>query len=211
MAIIKKDQLKKNKQLEIVSEQEFLSKAEDYNPTILNTDLSKLSLDDLADQYNEIDRQSHLLKGRILLEARSRFESDKEFGQWVATHSLCVGSQQQRNRLMHLADFFKEEKELESISITAAYAISAPVYREVARLVYDEVKGKDVAVKEVKALLNEKAPQNNQNENKKSDLEPDSNQLAEKLVNRTLSHYSNEFKMDVLKKAMKLLKKEMSS
>ncbi len=193
------------------SEKEYLSKAENFHTNILDLNLSQMTLDDLADAYSEIDRQSHLLKGRILLEARSRFPSDKEFGQWVSTRSLCAGSRQQRNRLIHLADFFKEEKELEGISITAAYAISAPAYREVARLVYDEIKGKDIAVKEVKALLNEKAPKVSNEKTQRSNIEPDSNELAIKLVKKTLSNYSNEFKMDVLKKAMQHLKKEMAS
>lgn len=72
----------------------------------INPDLKNLSLDDLIIQFQEVDRQYHLLKGKILLEARSRFLSDKEFGKWVSSHSSWVGSQQSRNRLMHLADFF---------------------------------------------------------------------------------------------------------
>lgn len=210
MAIINSKQLKKNRQLEVVSEQEFLSRAEDYTPTVLNTDLTKLSLDDLASQYNEIDRQSHLLKGRILLEARSRFPSDKEFGQWISTHSLCVGSQQQRNRLMHLADFFKDEADMEGISITAAYAISSPAYRNVARRVCDEIKGKDLPVKDVKLLLADKAPEVDVKKEQKPTVQEDPQQLAIKLVEKTLSGHSNEFKMDVLKRAIKYLKKEMT-
>ncbi len=40
-------------------------------------DFESLSLEDLAQQYREIDQQSHLLKGRIILAARSRFASDR--------------------------------------------------------------------------------------------------------------------------------------
>jgi hypothetical protein len=59
-----------------VSVDDFLAKAEDNLPSLIDMDLSSLSLDDLAAQYIEIDRQSHILKGRILLEARRRFPSN---------------------------------------------------------------------------------------------------------------------------------------
>ncbi len=151
MAIINRKQLKKRKQEDQITEQEFLSKAEDYQADITH-DLTVLSLDDLAIQYAEIDQQSNLLKGNILLEARSRFPSDKEFGQWISTHSLCVGSQQSRNRLMHLADFFSDGRDMEGIAITAAYEISAPVNRGKALAAYNKVRGKNLSVKEVKDL-----------------------------------------------------------
>ncbi len=205
MAIINRKQLKKRKQEGQITEQEFLSKAEDYQADIIPPDLQGLSLDDLAIQYAEIDQQSNLLKGNILLEARSRFSSDKEFGQWISTHSLCVGSQQSRNRLMHLADFFSDGRDMDGIAITAAYEISAPVNRDKAVTVYNEVRGKNMSVKEVKGLLAEGGVKrikkiNLKIEEKTIDID-EVNRVAIDLVDNVMIGKTNLFKRDVLKKA----------
>lgn len=134
----------------MVTENTFLSKTVDDQ-----LDLTTLTIDDLAAQYIAIDQQSTLLKGQILLEARRRVSSDKEFGKWVSTHALCVGSQQSRNKLMHLADFFSGERNMEGITITAAYEISAPVNSDKSEEVYNKAHGNNLPVKEVKALLTE--------------------------------------------------------
>jgi hypothetical protein len=60
----------------VISVDTFFAKAEDNMPSIMEMDLSSLTLDDLVSQYIEVDRQSHILKGRILLEARRRFPSN---------------------------------------------------------------------------------------------------------------------------------------
>jgi hypothetical protein len=213
MAIINRKQLKKRKQDDQITEQEFLSKADDYQADIIPSDLAGLSLDDLAIQYAEIDQQSNLLKGNILLEARSRFSSDKEFGQWVSTHSLCVGSQQSRNRLMHLADFFSDGRDMEGIAITAAYEISAPVNRDKALTVYNKVRGKNLSVKEVKGLLSEGSVKriekiNSKVEEKKIDIE-EINRVAIDLVDNVMLGKTNSFKLDVLKKAILYLEEKM--
>ncbi len=212
MAIINRKQLKKRKQEDQITEQEFLSKAEDYQADIIPPDLVGLSLDDLAIQYAEIDQQSNLLKGNILLEARSRFPSDKEFGQWISTHSLCVGSQQSRNRLMHLADFFSDGRDMDGIAITAAYEISAPVNRDKALTVYNEVRGKNMSVKEVKGLLAEggakRIEKTKKNiEEKKIDID-EVNRVAIDLIDNVMIGKTNLFKRDVLKKAILYLEEK---
>ena len=191
-------------------ENNFLSKAEDYTPEFVQ-DLKKLSLEDLANQYVEIDRQSHILKGKILLEARSRFSSDKEFGKWISTHSLCVGSQQSRNRLMHLAEFFGDDRDMNGIAITVAYEISAPVNREKALAVYDEIRGKNVSVKEVKALLSDSEAKNNvtdiiSSNNTLDFSEQDVENMAIDLIDNYLSDKSYELRIAILQKAIIYLK-----
>ena len=99
-------------------------------------DLSDLTLEQLVIRYEEIDQQSQLFKGLILLEARSRFPSNNEFGEWVqSVPSLCGDGNQVRNRYMNFARYFKE-KEMLGISLTVAYEISSPVNQEIADTIY---------------------------------------------------------------------------
>jgi hypothetical protein len=115
--------------------------------------LDKLSLDDLALQYNQIDQQAQLFKGLILLEARSRFKSNPAFGQWVASiPSLCGDGNQVRNRYMNFARYFKD-KDYTGISLTCAYEISAPSNTAVADKVYKKALGQNLSVETVKDLI----------------------------------------------------------
>lgn len=184
----------------------------------INPDLTGLSLDDLIIQFQEVDRQYHLLKGKILLEARGRFLSDKEFGKWIS-HSSWVGSQQSRNRLMHLADFFRDDHDMSGITISAAYEISAPVNRDKAQEVYEKVHGKNLAVKEVKALFTEtagkvvKKDKQNEGAEKKFKDNPSiergsSDQvdlMAIKIADEIMAKKSDLFKIDVLKRAIQYI------
>ena len=110
------------------------------NGSTVGDDLATLSLDDLAQRYVSIDQQSQLYKGLILLEARERFVSDKEFGEWVVTHGLSVGTtQQNRTLFMNLAKFFKN-RDMTGISLTVAYEISRPQNSSVAEEIYSIMK-----------------------------------------------------------------------
>lgn len=116
-------------------------------------DLTALSLDELAQRYISIEQQSQLYKGLILLEARERFKSDKEFGEWVVTNGLSVGTtQQNRTVFMNLARFFKD-REMNGISLTCAYEISRPSNSDVAEDVYAQVLNKKLSVSEVKKII----------------------------------------------------------
>lgn len=126
-------------------EKRFVGKVERDN-------LSALTLDELAHRFDDIDQQAQLLQGRILLEARNRLGSDKEFGQWCSSHSICVGSQQHRNRLIHLAKFF-ETRELDKISISAAYEISAPINADIAVEIYEIARGKNMPLAEIRRQI----------------------------------------------------------
>jgi hypothetical protein len=117
-------------------------------------DLKALTLEQLADRFESIGNQAQLLLGNILLEARERFESDIEFGEWITNigGTLCSTSRQHRTRLMNLARFFKG-KELLGISLTAAYEISAPVNKDVADKIYEYALNKNLSVEEIKKSI----------------------------------------------------------
>ena len=119
---------------------------------VAENELNALSLDDLAERYNQIDTQSQMLKGLILLEARGRFESDKLFGQWISTVGLSDSSRFTRSTYMNLARYFKE-RDMTGISITAAYEISAPSNAEIANEVYEFARLKNLPVAEVKKQI----------------------------------------------------------
>lgn len=122
-----------------------------------SVDFEQLSLDDLAQQYREIDQQSHLLKGKIILAARSKFNSDRQFGAWLSDN-LSDLNPKQAHRLMCLADFFNEKSNLsmKGISISACYELSAPKNRPIARDVYFEVAGRGLPLEEVREKLSNK-------------------------------------------------------
>lgn len=125
------------------------------NSYVDNTDdLTLLTLDELADRFDSIEQQAQLFQGRILLEARNRFESDTTFGEWVTNvgGTLCSTTRQHRTRLMNLARFF-DSKELTGISITAAYEISAPINEDVADKIYEYALNKNLPVSEIKAQI----------------------------------------------------------
>lgn len=119
-----------------------------------NDDLKVLTLEQLADRFESISNQAQLLLGSVLLEARERFDSDIEFGEWITNigGTLCSTTRQHRTRLMNLARFFKG-KELLGISLTAAYEISAPVNSDVADKIYDHALNKNLPVAEIKKQI----------------------------------------------------------
>jgi hypothetical protein len=115
--------------------------------------LSDLSLEQLADRYGQIDQQSQFLKGLILLEARQRFPSNNEFGDWVeSVGALCSDTRQARTRFMNFASYFKD-KNREGISLTACYEISAPINVDIADKVYQAALGKNLSVAQIKAEI----------------------------------------------------------
>jgi hypothetical protein len=126
-------------------QQQFIERAE-------TNDLTVLSLNQLVERYNQIDQQSQLFKGLILLEARERFKSDKEFGQWISTVELFNSSRYSNANYMNLARFFKN-KDMTGISITAAYEIAAPQNADIASEIYSYALLKNLPVAEVKRQI----------------------------------------------------------
>jgi hypothetical protein len=131
-----------------------LQKIEDnFIKSVDVTSLSDLSLDDLANRYYEIHCQSHLMKGLILLEARNRFSSNNEFGDWVqSVQSICLDSQPVRTRLMNFAGYFKDKSTI-GISLSACYEISAPINADIADKVYQAALNKNLSVAQIKAEI----------------------------------------------------------
>lgn len=155
------------------------------------TKLQDLSLNELADRYIKIDNQAHMMKGLILLEARSRFPSNNEFGDWVkSVVALCDDGHQVRNRLMRYAKFFKD-KDTTGISLTSCYAISA-VDDDVAEIIYTKVKGKNLPVEEVKNLIKQ-AKKEIASEDKIQTQEPDIDKLSEDDIKNYVDTVLTEF------------------
>jgi hypothetical protein len=127
-----------------------------FNAETYFESLNDMTTEQLADRYVDINSQSQMMKGLILLKARELFLSNKEFGDWVnSVHGLSVDSQQNRTLFINLASFFKD-RDMSGISLTAAYAISSPANQDVAEDVYQEVLNKNLHVKEVKRLIKQK-------------------------------------------------------
>lgn len=123
-------------------------------PRVQYDNLQELSLDELAARFIDIDKQAQLMQGLILLEARNRFPSDRQFGKWVSTQAFCSGSGPHRTRLINLAKFFKD-RDLTGISISVAYLISSPKNAYIAEELYDIAKDKPMTVEMAKALIEE--------------------------------------------------------
>ena len=135
---------------------DFLSKAEDNKPVDFVVDLSSLTLDELVAQYIDVDRQSHLLKGQILLEARKRFISNQEFGEWRSLNFSGL-PQQTANNLMNLARYFNEKtRPLAHIPVSVGYLISAPINEPIAEIVYKKtLEIEKPTLKDVRDLIDE--------------------------------------------------------
>ena len=117
--------------------------------------LTDLSLEQLAERYGQIDQQSQFLKGVILLEARQRFPSNNEFGEWIeSVGTLCSDTRQARTKFMNFARYF-QNKDRNGISLTACYEISAPVNEDVADKVYEYALNKNLSVSDIKAKIKE--------------------------------------------------------
>jgi hypothetical protein len=118
------------------------------------SELSALSLDDLAHEFESIQRQGQLMQGRILLEARQRFKADAPFGKWCSEAGGAISStcRQHRTKLMNLARFF-ENREINKICISAAYEIAAPINADIAVEVYEYAKGKNLPLNEIRKQI----------------------------------------------------------
>jgi hypothetical protein len=134
-------------------------------------DLTILTLDELAERYSSIDQQSQLFKGLILLEARERLPSNKEFGQWIKSiQALCLDNQPTLTRYMNFAKYFKD-KDRTGISLTAAYEISAPANEAVADKIYEYALNKNLPVADIKAQIQIAKGVEPENDSKALDVE----------------------------------------
>lgn len=130
--------------------------AHDYkgiNPNEFYESLKNESLEYLSEKYVEINQQSQLMKGIILLRAREKFKSNNEFGNWVkSVETLCSDTTPVRTRYINLAKFFKD-RPMDGIVITVAYAISAPQNQDVAEKAYQKAFGQNLSVVEINKFI----------------------------------------------------------
>ena len=161
----------KHRNKKSLSESELDKKTEEFAKKAEKTKLDKqhhkinlsgLSLDDLAEQYVDIDRQSHILKGLILLEARKRFSSNNEFGAWRSLKFNERVTGQIATHLMNLSRFFNDERPLGNIPISAGYLMSAPKLEGIADIVYERVlETNKPSLNIVKGIIEELQPDSN--------------------------------------------------
>jgi hypothetical protein len=183
-------------------------------------DLSVLTLDELANRYEEINQQSQLFKGLILLEARSRFPSNNEFGDWVqSVPSLCGDGNQVRNRYMNFAKYFKDKERL-GISLTAAYEISAPANEAVADRVYEYALNKNLPVAEIKKQIKlikqelclvAETPENKESGCKLELLSSEDFALYEKVIIDDVKDISEQNAIRILNSCIKKLRIKMEN
>jgi len=196
--------------------QEFIANSENYIPDPVDPFdanlLKKLTLEELAVRYKEIDYQSQLFKGQILLEARDRFQSNIEFGQWLSVNFTELNSSN-TGKLINLARFFHGDRTLEGIPVSAGYLISAPKNKEIAEDVYRKIKDKNLKLEEIKAVINSykqeatSSPEEVQDENdetkeKKTRLGMDVTAFASHLLGSTFFGKSDAFIKSVLTEAL---------
>jgi len=162
------------------STQEYIANSETINPfdKVL---LKDLTLDDLAIRYKEIEQQSQLFKGQILLEARERFQSNIEFGDWLSVNFTELNSSN-TGKIINLAKFFQGERTLNGIPVSAGYLLSAPSNKDIAIKVYDDIKGKKLRIDEIKAII---ASYKN-----KTIVHGDKTNVFEKEVSKDVLHFS---------------------
>lgn len=196
------------------TEKEFIENAENHTPIQINpfsADVLKdLSEEELVQRYNDIDQQSQLFKGQILLEMRNRFTSNIEFGQWCSVNFTELDSSN-AGKLINLARFFQGERSLEGIPISAAYLIAAPGNKAIAEKIYTHVSGKNLKLNDIKGMIsNYKYDKNSKDlgeeEKKTSLLEDDIINFSDNLLNNVFSGKSKVFIIAVLESALRKLK-----
>ena len=126
-------------------------------------DLRKLSNEQLLDRLDQVDKQATLIRWRIWWEIRSRFKSDKLFGQYInelrndPAHANLVGSQQDINRCLHAGRFCELHRINDltkiGVQISVIYELSRPQNDDVSRQIYKDVKNKGYSYADVKRKI----------------------------------------------------------
>jgi hypothetical protein len=116
-------------------------------------DLSNHTIEQLAELFEKdpIITNKRLLQGCILVEARSRFKFDWEFGRWVKINpAIAKLSVNYRGKLMQYARYF-HGKDHTGISYSVAAIISEPRYREISNKLYKTALNSDLTIDEIRA------------------------------------------------------------
>ena len=198
------------------STEEYIAGAENYIPQVNSSFdsemLKELTLEELAIRYKEIDRQSQLFKAQILLEARRRFLSNIEFGEWRSVNFTELSSSN-TGKLINLAKFFQGVRTLEGIPVSAGYLLAAPSNRNIADKVYYEIKDKNLKFDEIKKIIAQNKYNISDNnlkkdhDDKKSESDKDIEKFALQLLEKTFHKKSDDFIEAVLNLVLLKLKK----
>jgi len=195
------------------TEQAFIENAENHVPKQLDPFspdvLKDLSENELVQRYKDIDQQSQLFKGQILLEMRSRFVSNIEFGKWCSVN-FTERDSSNTGKLINLARFFQGNRSLEGIPISAAYLISAPSNKAIAEEIYSHVRRKNFKLNDIKDIISKykadgKVNISSDEKDKLSRLEKDVALFADHLLRKTFSGKSKQFIIDVLNETLNRL------
>jgi len=196
------------------TEQAFIENAENHIPKQLNPfsadALKGLSEDELVQRYKDVDQQSQLFKGQILLEMRSRFVSNIEFGQWCSVN-FTERDSSNTGKLINLARFFQGNKSLNGIPISAAYLIAAPGNKDISQKVYNQVSGKNLKLDEIKGMISNYRIDSKHkgleiDESKAKQLEDGVTKLLDILLKKIFYGKDKVFIISVLQGALKKLK-----
>ena len=117
--------------------------------------------DELINDLGGISKQYYFIVSSILWELRQRFDSDKEFGQFLQSalsNWVSSISPSQRNRYINLGQFIKtyeiDDLDVLGIPISGMYEIASCKDKVKAEKVYLGAKDKNLPVKQIKSWLN---------------------------------------------------------
>lgn len=133
--------------------QQFIDGAGGIDTRATQIDLKRMTLEELADRADTIAKQSYDLLGMICLEARERFQSNAEFGNWRRSVEGLAGYSNQ-----HISDLINRSRfalthDMTGISLSASFEIAAPVNQDVAEEVWHYCKRKNLKVEDVKRKI----------------------------------------------------------
>jgi len=192
--------IKRSKDVEALKQQ-FINNV-DVDTSLNN--LTKLSNDQLVDQFVSISQQAALFQGRILSELRTRFgNDDRKFGEYISTTILSDIPSHTRTRLINLAFFFNADRPMNGISLSVAYEISAPKNSSKAIDIYSKVVGKKFSVVDVRNMF-KKSESNSFSGKGKSDV--DVRNGVKKKIASLISGFDNKEKIGILKELINEIK-----
>ena len=106
--------------------------------------LEGMTLDELANIGQSVDKQAKLMLGMVFLEARTRFPSNNPFGEWCGANFGEVDVRMVNN-LVNLARFFKD-RSMKNIGLSVGYLLSSPMNEEHSEEAYEELIQNDEKV-----------------------------------------------------------------
>lgn len=129
-----------------------------------DSNLERLDLNGLMEQFERIDNQAEFLKWKICMFIRDKFTTDRMMGRFFdefrnehPTHPLSVAGQQVINRYCNVGRFCVKYgiNSLESAGTLKSniYELSRPQNRDIAEGIYTKIKGKKASVVDVRRMI----------------------------------------------------------